>query len=445
MSDVSRDVVFDRTGWRWRYPPPTAAEPGGLTPTTLEATEILMPATSSISVAEPGEWTSVVPVPNQAVSDEAATGCWPRTDGASVEAAPINGSASALGRGDAGVGNAAGSAAQAGAAASGPGTLGWRSGGQTSTVNFFSGSVPGSDRTTRRRDLERAAPSVEADPCPEPSMAPLGGFSDPSDASHIDAAFLDTGRAPAEQRGSTIDPARPGRRVRWLNRDVERVGRDMERAGPNLPVQVAGTLTGLPVSSTIGREVARMLGVLAPTIATGAGVVLHVTSAVPSAGVSTVARELAATANILPACRPLLLSAKPGDAALEPGLGTALPDLLAAYRAKGTIAVMDVQTVRSSFHAAHVVTEPRTTLLDPESAVRPIGDLWAGLHRTYNLIVVDCMPIPGLLGFLPITNRPPQVVLVVTAGVTRAGAAVRARVLIERMGGQLVGAVMNHN
>ena len=410
-----------------------------MTPNTLEAAEDLTPTTSVAPAVESGERTVVVHVLNQAVSDEAATERRPRADGETVDAAPANGSPSASGQGDTQVGNAAGSRAQKGAAVSGPGTLGWGPGSQTLTVNFFSGAAPGSDRAARKRGLERAAPPpVDANACPEPPMAPLDGFSDSSDASHIDSAFLDAGRAAVERRGSTIEPVRAGRRVRLLNRDVERVG-------PNLPVQIAGTLTGLPVSSTIGREVARMLGVLAPTIATGAGVVLHVTSAVSGAGVSTVARELAATANILPACRPLLLSAKPGDAAADSGLGTALPDLLAAYRAKGVVEVMDVQTVRSSFHAAHVVTEPGTTLLDPELAVRPVGDLWAGLHRTYNLIVVDCLPISGLLGFLPITNRPPQVLLVVTAGVTRAAAAVRARVLIERMGGQLVGAVMNHN
>ena len=424
MSDFSRDVVLDRLGWRRRHPPSTAAEPGGLTPAVSEAIEVLTPATPSAPAAGPAGRTAAVDIPNQAVSDEAATECQPCTDGKTAGAAPINGSASAPGRD--------------GAAASGPGTPGWGPGSQTLTVTFFGGSAPVSGRAARKRGLERAAPPVDANARPEPPMAPLDGSSDPSGASNASPTFPDAGRAPVERRGSTMEPVRASRRVRWLGRDVERVG-------PDLPVQVARTLTGLPVSSTIGREVARMLGVLAPTIAGGAGVVLHVTSAASGAGVSTVARELAATANILPACRPLLVSAKPGNAAVEPGLGTALPDLLAAYRAKGVIAVMDVQTVRSSFHATHVVTEPGTILLDPEAAVRPVGELWAGLHRAYNLIIVDCLPVPDLLGFLPITNRPAQVVLVVTAGATRAGAAVRARVLIERMGGQLVGAVMNHN
>ena len=104
---------------------------------------------------------------------------------------------------------------------------------------------------------------------------------------------------------------------------------------------------------------------------------------------------------------------------------------------------MEIGTLYGSFHAANVMTgfgvHPSLTHQSRGS----LGGLCDVLRHAYNLIILDCPPVPSLDGFLPITAGVPQVLLVVKSGVTRTAEAVHARVLIERMGGQLVGAVMS--
>ena len=197
-------------------------------------------------------------------------------------------------------------------------------------------------------------------------------------------------------------------------------------------VRIVSVLADVPVDPVVGREAARVLAISARALASGACVVLHVP-----------ARELAATACFLPGCKSLLLGLNRGNPTLELPVGTELPDLSESYRSTSTIQVMEIGTLYGSFHAANVLTgfgvHPSLTHQSRGS----LGGLCDVLRHAYNLIILDCPPVPSLDGFLPITAGVPQVLLVVKSGVTRTAEAVHARVLIERMGGQLVGAVMS--
>ncbi len=247
------------------------------------------------------------------------------------------------------------------------------------------------------------------------------------------------GEQPSESPGLTGDVTRPGHRIQQFSKS-------REVATPQSPIRLAGTLTGLATSRAIGREVAQVLAVLAPALASGICVALHVTAPNAGVGVSTVARELAATACYLPIRRPLLLGTKTGRPAFELPIGTELPDLIASYRSQAVIEVMEVRAAYGLFHAANFITGfgEQSASLDHASS-RPLRGLWADLQGAYDLIVLDCPPVPSLTGFLPIAHGEPQVLLVVAAGATRASEAVRARVQVERMGGRLVGAVMNRS
>lgn len=207
------------------------------------------------------------------------------------------------------------------------------------------------------------------------------------------------------------------------------------------PVHVARTITGLPATPAIAHEIARALGAFAPMLAAGAPIALHVTAASAGAGVSTVARELAAAASRLPGCKPLLLDTKRDGPALGLLPEDGLPDLLATFESSGRVEVADIRTESGSFHAATLAAARSLATGVPHDP--PFAGLHAALRHAYHLTILDCHPVSGLTGFLPVVPGAAQVLLVIAAGRTRAGDAVRARILVERLGGELVGAVMN--
>lgn len=231
---------------------------------------------------------------------------------------------------------------------------------------------------------------------------------------------------------------RPGHRISHFSES-------REVAAPQTPIRLAGTVIGFPISREIGRKVVQVLAVLAPALASGIGVSLHVTAPGAGVGVSTIARELVATACYLPIRRPLLLRTRTGGPGFELPVGTELPDLIASYRSQDVIEVMEVKTAYGFFHAANFIAGIGEPSASPDhTSSRPLAGLWAALQDSYDLIVLDCPPVPCLTGFLPVAHGEPQVLLVVAEGTTRATEAIRARIQIERMGGRLIGAVMNH-
>ena len=251
--------------------------------------------------------------------------------------------------------------------------------------------------------------------------------------------------APAAGAATLLDGTQgvQSSKARDLSSPIDRPDQERLAPAPHASVQIVDTLSDVPVDPVVGREAARVLAIFARALTSGACVVLHVTAPAANMAASTVARELAATACFLPGCKSLLLGLNRGNPTLELPVGTELPDLSTSYRSTSMVQVMEIGTLYGSFHAANVMTGFG---VHPSLAHQPrgsLGGLCDVLRSAYNLIILDCPPVPSLDGFLPITAGAPQVVLVVLSGVTRTAEAVHARVLIERMGGQLVGAVMN--
>lgn len=219
-----------------------------------------------------------------------------------------------------------------------------------------------------------------------------------------------------------------------------------EQAAQHGLISVVGTYKDLPAVPVLGNESARTLGAFAPAMANGACVALHVAATGAGADVSAVAWELAVAASRLPACKSLFLEtrkpdAKEGRLASGSRAGAELPNLGNAYRTSGKAEVAEISTQFGSFHAAALAADPA---LCPADAPRcSLTGLYESLQRSYDLILIDCPPVPDLTELLRVVPGTPWVLLVVAAGRTRATEAVRARVLVERMGGQLVGAVMS--
>jgi Mrp family chromosome partitioning ATPase len=76
-------------------------------------------------------------------------------------------------------------------------------------------------------------------------------------------------------------------------------------------------------------------------------------------------------------------------------------------------------------------------------AGRSLAELYQGLRRAYDLVIVDCPPILESPYLVRIAQESAQVILVVQAEKTRIPSALRARDEIALAGAQLVGVVLN--
>ncbi len=217
-----------------------------------------------------------------------------------------------------------------------------------------------------------------------------------------------------------------------------------------------------------------LLGKVRNAMVQGSGTVLHLTSAVPGEGVSTVAREIVCAAAGMPHCRPLLLDFNQNEGGQGAAIGGPLPGVVASFMSRGLIEAAAVSACGNTFHAAEFdavsydafAHRPGPTasvgaagvgapsggvpLLGTdvpgeghEDEARTMADLYGALCGAYNLIVVDCPPVQDAPYFVPLSQDTPDVVLVVRAEKTRIPVVLRARDEIPALGGRLVGVVMN--
>jgi Mrp family chromosome partitioning ATPase len=193
---------------------------------------------------------------------------------------------------------------------------------------------------------------------------------------------------------------------------------------------------------TMRREIGALIGQLRNPIAQTAGAMLHITSATGGEGVSTVARELAYAAASVPWCKPLLLDRNPGKNDQSEALGIPLPDLIDSYTKRGRMEIASVQVEGVSFHAAKLLADSVSdvTRAGPSNLAADLHDV---LRTAYNLIIIDCAPTLEYPFFLPFTRAVPDVIMVIRAESTRNSVAARAKEEIERLGGRLVGVIMN--
>jgi Mrp family chromosome partitioning ATPase len=191
----------------------------------------------------------------------------------------------------------------------------------------------------------------------------------------------------------------------------------------------------------MNRELSPLLGRLRNAIAKGGGVVVHLTAAERGDGVSTLAREFAVAAAAIPFCRVLLLSCIELDDDRVGAFGPPLPDLVSSYLQRGEAEVASIAVGSSIFHASALSPsfEPR----GGAERSRTLDELYEGLRRAYDLLIVDCPPILEAPYLVRVAQEAPEVLLVVEAEKTRIPAVIRAKDEIALAGGRLVGVLLN--
>ncbi|MBW8271278.1 P-loop NTPase family protein [Caldovatus aquaticus] len=238
-----------------------------------------------------------------------------------------------------------------------------------------------------------------------------------------------------------------------VRRDRE-VGPAAERRGPALPAAERPVLPlrefrPVVVMSVVApaecfrlrKEVGPILGKLRNAFERVGGVVVHLTAAERGDGASTLARELAVAAASLASCRVLLLDCGTAEEDRGGTLGRPLPDVVSSFLRCGQAEVALVTVSGASFHAAMLRPSFEPGGLSEDG--RSLGELYHGLRRAYDLLIVDCPPILEAPYLVRIAQETPQVVLVVQAEKTRIPSAMRARDEIALAGANLVGVVLN--
>jgi Mrp family chromosome partitioning ATPase len=167
-----------------------------------------------------------------------------------------------------------------------------------------------------------------------------------------------------------------------------------------------------------------------------AAAVLHVTAAARGQGVSMAARELIHAASRMQWCKTLLLDGNPGGNDQSRALGGQLPDIVTGYAERGTIEVMAVESGGNEFHAAMWPSNA------PAAGMAVVPVLGRLLQAAYDLIVMDCPPIVVYPHLPAISNRTPQVLLVIRSEGASARLVQRAKAEIEALQGTIWGAIL---
>jgi Mrp family chromosome partitioning ATPase len=197
--------------------------------------------------------------------------------------------------------------------------------------------------------------------------------------------------------------------------------------------------TALPPRPELVRpELGALLSVVFLLIDELQSIVLHVSSARPGEGTTTVARDLAAAAAAAGWCRVALVDAHPGapralGAASEHGTG------LLEYFDRGEAPVLRATKLGST----GIDVARLSSAGQPVSRVESVRGLYATLRKTYSLVVVDCPAVFASQQTLVLAAAANETILVMEAERTPIGEVARAREALEQRGASILGVVMN--
>ncbi|MBX9635804.1 MAG: CpsD/CapB family tyrosine-protein kinase [Magnetospirillum sp.] len=191
------------------------------------------------------------------------------------------------------------------------------------------------------------------------------------------------------------------------------------------------------------RAIAPVFAAIRAHLAEDTSLVLHISSAMPGEGVSTVARELAFIAGQASWCNTLLLDGNPSGSGQAAYFGqSVLPDMGRSMRGSG--GRMDAIQVLSGASVFHMAALPMSG--DEAISVSEPGFLrqcYSRLKETFRLIIIDCPPIMTSPDTTALSGYSDGVVLVIEAEKTRVPVVVRCREEIENADGVVRGIVMN--
>ncbi|MDT7950097.1 MAG: hypothetical protein RQ966_01190 [Acetobacteraceae bacterium] len=178
-------------------------------------------------------------------------------------------------------------------------------------------------------------------------------------------------------------------------------------------------------------ELAPLLSILLSIIDESQSLVVNFTSALPGAGTSTVARNIAAAAAATGWCRVALLEARPS----ADGLGRGLVDAVE----RGEIPALKPRRIGGF----EIDTGRLSTTGRPLSRMDSLRKLYSTLRERYFLVVVDCPAVFAGQQTLMVAGAADETVLVVEAEQTALLDVARARGALERRGAGVLGMVMN--
>lgn len=180
-------------------------------------------------------------------------------------------------------------------------------------------------------------------------------------------------------------------------------------------------------------ELGPLLSVLFAQLDAAQSMVLHVTSATPGAGTSTVARDIAAGAASSGWCSVALVDAHPPERR-----GPALPGMVEQVE-RGE----EPSLRRSRVGAAQIDSGVLSSSGRAVSRLESVRGVYGMLRRRYSLTVVDCPAVFSGQQLTILASAADETILVLEAERSNLGGVARAREALEQRGASVLGVVMN--
>ncbi len=185
-------------------------------------------------------------------------------------------------------------------------------------------------------------------------------------------------------------------------------------------------------------ELAPLLSMLFLMIDELRSIVVHVTSANPREGATTVARDIAAAAAAAGWCQVALVDAHRAEP--RPlGAGVAARPGLIEYFDRGEMPILNISRLGS----VPVATGKLSTASQPVSRPESVRGLYTTLRSQYALVVVDCPPVLAGQQTLVLAPAADGTILVIEAEHTPVAQVERAKEILGQLGSPVLGAVLN--
>jgi Mrp family chromosome partitioning ATPase len=187
-----------------------------------------------------------------------------------------------------------------------------------------------------------------------------------------------------------------------------------------------------PPRAAIARpELGGLLSVLFMQLDETPSMVLHVTSATPGEGTTTVARDIAVGAAAAGWCSVILIDARPVVAERRGGL-------VQSFERGEPLALR-----RSRIGGTQIDTAVLSTSGQPVSRLEILRSLYGALRRRYSLIVVDCPSVFAGQQMMVLASAADETILVLEAERSHLSEVARAREALDQRGASVMGVVMN--
>lgn len=182
-------------------------------------------------------------------------------------------------------------------------------------------------------------------------------------------------------------------------------------------------------------ELGPLLSMLFMRLDAKQSLVLHVTSATPGEGTTTVACDVAAGAAAAGWCRVALVDARPAARRVPAGM----MDGLAESAERGVEPFLR----RSRIGSATIDTAVLSASGQPVSRLETVRSVYQTLRQRYSLIVVDCPAVFAGQQMMVLASAADETILVLEAERSPLAEVARAREALGQRGASVMGVVMN--